>query len=37
VHSKVLKGFGGAGIIEIIERDEYCIKTPKQEIDLIKL
>ena len=63
VHSKVLKGFGGAGVIEIIERDEsgtfrvvytikmpkivfvlhafqkkskHGIKTPKQEIDLIK-
>lgn len=63
LHSKILKGFGGAGVIEIIERDEsgtfrvvytvkmpkvvfvlhafqkkskQGIKTPKQEIDLIK-
>lgn len=63
VHSKVLKSFGGAGVIEIIESDEsgtfrvvytlkisnfvfvlhafkkkskQGIKTPKQEIDLIK-
>ena len=63
LHSKILKGFGGAHIIEIIERDasgtfrvvytvkmpkivfvlhafqkksKQGIKTPKQEIDLIK-
>ncbi len=63
LHSKVLKGFGSAGVIEIIESDEsgtfrvvytvkisnfvfvlhafqkkskQGIKTPKQEIDLIK-
>jgi len=63
VQSKILKGFGGAGVIEIIERDEtgafrvvytvkmpkvvfvlhafqkkskHGIKTPKQEIDLIR-
>ena len=63
LHSKILKGFGGAHIIEIIERDasgtfrvvytakmskvifvlhafqkksKHGIKTPKQEIDLIK-
>lgn len=63
IHSKILKGFGGAGVVEIIDRDEsgtfrvvytiklpkiifvlhsfqkkskHGIKTPKQEIDLIK-
>lgn len=63
VHSKILQGFGGASVIEIIERDEsgtfrvvytvkmpkaifvlhafqkkskQGIKTPKQEIDLVK-
>jgi phage-related protein len=63
VHSKILKGFGGAGVLEIIEDDvsgafrvvymikisnflfvlhafqkksKQGIKTPKQEIDLIK-
>lgn len=63
MHSKILKGFGGAGVIEIIENDEsgtfrivytikmpkivfvlhafqkkskQGIKTPKQEIDIIK-
>ncbi|MFH1831722.1 MAG: type II toxin-antitoxin system RelE/ParE family toxin [bacterium] len=36
VHSKVLKGFGGAGVLEIIESDEsgtfrvvYTVKMPK--------
>lgn len=63
IHSKVLSGFGGAGVVEIKESDEsgtfrvvytvkisnivfvlhafqkkskQGIKTPKQEIDLIK-
>jgi len=63
IHSKTLKGFGGASVTEIIESDEsgtfrvvytvkisnfvfvlhafqkkskHGIKTPKQEIDLIK-
>ena len=63
IHSKVLSGFGGAGVVEIKENDEsgtfrvvytvkisnivfvlhafqkkskQGIKTPKQEIDLIK-
>jgi phage-related protein len=63
VRSKILKGFGGAGVLEIIENDasgtfrvvdtvkmpkvvfvlhafqkksKQGIKTPKQEIDLIK-
>ena len=36
LHSKILKGFGGAGIIEIIQRDKsgtfrvvYTVKMPK--------
>lgn len=36
MHSKILRGFGGAGVIEIIERDEsgtfrlvYTIKMPE--------
>ncbi len=63
IHSKILKGFGGASVVEIIDRDgsgtfrvvytiklpkiifvlhafqkksKHGIKTPKQEMDLIK-
>ena len=33
--AKILKGFGGAGVLEVVEDDVGGIATPKEDMDII--